>query len=242
MDIRLALMCGTDIPIVECGIILHQPTIKEIAWIGEDTFFTGAQTLNINKNIFDLDNFHLQKITNFQIFMTLMAEKTLSDKKEAVIQVLKLIFPDMKVMFTPRTLVFQKEGQEPVIIDDSNFSFLQKVIKEVFCLNSQNTSQQGFNPADKKAKEIAEKLMRGRQRVAAQKGDQSASIFSQYVSTLTVGIKSMSIQDCLNLTMYQLFDLMDRYSLYTSWDIDVRSRLAGAKIDSEPENWMKNIH
>ena len=91
-------------------------------------------------------------------------------------------------------------------------------------------------------KEIAEKLMRGRQRVAAQKGDQSASIFSQYVSTLTVGIKSMSLQDCLNLTMYQLFDLMDRYSLYTSWDIDVRSRLAGAKIDSEPENWMKNIH
>ena len=93
MDIRLALMCGIDIPIVECGLILHQPTIKEIAWIGEDTFFTGAQTLNINKNIFDLDNFHLQKITNFQIFMTLMAEKTLSDKKEAVIQVLKLIFP-----------------------------------------------------------------------------------------------------------------------------------------------------
>ena len=97
MNNTMALMAGIDIPVPELQTAIHQPTIKEIAWIGEDTFFTGAQTLNINKNLFDLDNFHLQKITNFQIFMTLMAEKTLSDKKEAVIQVLKLIFPDMKV-------------------------------------------------------------------------------------------------------------------------------------------------
>jgi len=30
--------------------------------------------------------------------------------------------------------------------------------------------------------------------------------------------------------------------LYTNWDIDIRSRLAGAKPDSQPDNWMKNIH
>ena len=242
MDIRLALMSGIDIPIVECGLILHQPTIKEIAWIGEDTFFTGAQTLNINKNIFDLDNFHLQKITNFQIFMTLMAEKTLSDKKEAVIQVLKLIFPDMKVMFTPRTLVFQKEGQEMITIDENNFSYIQEIVKEIFCLRSSLTQSGSFNPADQKAKEIADKIARGRQRVAAQNGETNSSMFVQYISILTVGLQSMSLQDCCNLTMYQMLDLVERYSLYTNWDIDIRARLAGASPDEKPDNWMKNIH
>jgi hypothetical protein len=36
------------------------------------------------------------------------------------------------------------------------------VIKEIFCLNSNQTAQQTFNPANKKAKEIADKIMRGR--------------------------------------------------------------------------------
>ena len=129
------------------------------------------------------------------------------------------------------------------MVEENNFEDLQEIIKEVFCLKSNGPmGQQNFNPADAKAKEIAEKLMRGRQRVAAEKGDTHSGIFSQYLSTLTVGLHSMSLQDCMELTMYQLFDLVERYSLYVSWDIDIRSRLAGAKPDSKPDNWMKNIH
>jgi hypothetical protein len=52
----------------------------------------------------------------------------------------------------------------------------------------------------------------------------------------------MSLEDCLNLTMYQMFDLVERYMLWTNWDLDVKSRLAGGKPDSKPDNWMKNIH
>lgn len=74
--------------------------------------------------------------------------------------------------------------------------------------------------------------MRGRQRVAAQKGgDAITSMFSQYISVLTVGLESMSIFDMMNLTMYQLYDLIERYMLYINWDIDIRSRLAGANPD-----------
>ena len=171
-----------------------------------------------------------------------MAEKTLSDKKEAVIQVLKLIFPDMKVMFTPRTLVFQKEGQEMITVDENNFSYIQEIVKEIFCLRSSLTQSGSFNPADQKAKEIADKIARGRQRVAAQNGETNSSMFVQYISILTVGLQSMSLQDCCNLTMYQMLDLVERYSLYTNWDIDIRARLAGASIEDKPDNWMKNIH
>ena len=92
--------------------------------------------------------------------------------------------------------------------------------------------QTSLNPADAKAREIAEKLMRGRQRVAAQKGETNTSIFSQYLSIITVGLHSMSLQDATELTMFQLYDLVERYMLYINWDMDIRSRLAGAKPDS----------
>jgi hypothetical protein len=86
--------------------------------------------------------------------------------------------------------------------------------------------------------------MKARQRVAAQKAAEQgeSSVFAQYVSTLTVGLGSMSLQDCINLTMYQMYDLVERYSLYINWDIDLKSRLAGAKPDKPVDNWMKQIH
>ena len=112
----------------------------------------------------------------------------------------------------------------------------------VFCSKNGPMDQQAFNPANDKAKEIAQKLMRGRERIAAERGDTNTSIFSQYLSILTIGINSMSIQDLMDLTMFQLYDLIERYSLYVNWDIDIRSRLAGGKPDKSPDNWMKNLH
>jgi len=52
----------------------------------------------------------------------------------------------------------------------------------------------------------------------------------------------MSLDDLLDLTLYQLFDLVERYTLWFDWDIDLRQRLAGAKPKKEAENWMKSIH
>lgn len=241
MDIRLALMCGTDIPVPECQLIIHQPRIKEIALIGEADFFSGIQCLCLNKTMFVQDESLLETTNNFQIFMTVMSEKEAIDKKVAVQQVCTLLFPNMKVTFTPRSMIFMGDGRT-VTLDENNFEHLQAAISSICCLKTGPMDQQSFNPANEQAKKIAEKLMRGRQRVAAQKGDSQTSLFSQYLSTVTVGINSMSLQDAMDLTMFQLYDLVERYMLYLNWDMDIRSRLAGAKPDSQPENWMKNIH
>jgi hypothetical protein len=84
-------------------------------------------------------------------------------------------------------------GEQPIMIDETNFEFLQEALNDICCLKTGPMDQQAFNPADAKAREIAEKLMRGRQRVAAQKGQTNISIFSQYLSTITVGLGSMSL-------------------------------------------------
>ena len=243
MDIRLALMTGIDIPVPELQTAVHQPTIKEISYIGEQEFFIGLQTLSINKNMINAQgNSLLENTTNFQIFMTVIGEKEMADKKKCVKDVLKLLFPDYSIMFSPQSLIFKDRDNNNLIVDESNFEQLQEVIRDVFCLRSGPMDQTAFNPADAKAKEIADKLMRGRKRVAEQKGGANTSVFSQYLSILTVGLHSMSMEDLINCTMYQLYDLMERYQLYMNWDLDVRTRLAGGKPESQPDNWMKNLH
>lgn len=241
MDIRLALMCGTDIPVPELQIAIHQPTIKEISYIGEQEFFIGLQTLMINKNLLPQGNSVLENTTNFQIFMTIMKEQETKDKKEAVINLFQLIFPNIQVIFTPMSIILNKEGTQ-ILIDENSFEILQETIKQVFCVNSGPMDQATFNPADEKAREIAEKLMRGRQRVAEQKGETNGSAFGRYLSILTIGLNAMPLSEAMNLTMYQMYDLVERYTLYLNWDLDIRTRLAGGKPDSKPDDWMKNIH
>ena len=222
MDIRLALSTGIDIPVPECQIILHQPKIREISYMGEDEFFIGVQTLCISKNMVIEDKTVLDQVSNFQVFMTVMNDKTTADKKESVESIFQLMGLG-KIMVTPRSLVLtDKDGTH--MVDEANFDALQNAVKSIVCANN--------GPME---------LMRGRQRVAAQKGNLTASAFSRYLSILSIALKRLPTE-LEELTMFQLYDLMERYVLYVNWDLDIRTRLAGGKPDSHPDDWMKNIH
>lgn len=232
-------MAGIDIPIPELQTAIHQPTIKEISMIGEQDFFLGAQVLNLSKAMYVQDEKLLSETTNFQIFMTIMLSKDAGHSKECVIKVLSLLFPNSTVMFTPRSLLLNFGGQT-ANIDEDNFESLQTMWKQIFCL--QETGNDAFNPANEEAKRIAEKIMRGRQRVAQlREKEGGSSTLTQYLSMLTIGLQ-VHLHDLLQLTMFQLYDLVERYMLHTNWDLYVKQRLAGAEGVQEPENWMKPIH
>ena len=131
-DARLAMMCGSDIPIPSCQLIVHQPKLEEIALIGEKIFFSGAQTLCLHKTMFIEDKNLLLTTTNFQIFMMIMSEKQAQEKKEAVRQVFTLLFPDYKIYFSPKSLIFQyKEEQEQILIDEENFDLFQNLFHQL---------------------------------------------------------------------------------------------------------------
>lgn len=243
IDCGLALICGTDIPLENAPLIVHQPMLKEISLVGEKTYFNGAQTLCVQKSMINQGESVLSNLTNFQVFMMIMTEKDpdAQEKKRAVQQIAPLLFPSYKLMITPQSIILMGPDNTSVILDDTNFEELQQVINQVCCFTGAHTDQQNFNPGNAKAKEIADKLMRGRQRVAAQQENNGGSSFSQYISTLTVGLQ-MDIDKVSSFTLYQLYDIMERYGLYLNWDLDVRTRLAGGKPDSQPDNWMKKIH
>lgn len=244
---KLQLMAGTDIAIPELQTSIHQPRIKEIAYLGELEYFSVLSTFCFNKELLMAQNpqgaSHLAPMSNFQIFMTMINE-TKAVQKENVLSVFTLLFPGYTASFLPRSIVFiNPQTAHNFMLDDVTFDIFQPIIKEIGGYNNNTKNQElNYNPASDKAAAIAAKLMKGRARVAEIKGEGQGGTLSKYVSILTVALHSMSLQDCLDLTIYQLYDLIERYGLYMSWDLDIRSRLAGGKPDSKPDDWMKNIH
>ena len=236
-DIDLALFTGVDIPVPECGIIVHQPTIKEISMIGEKQFLTGAQMLCIDKDSLKQDGKDLSNTSNFQVFMTIISTEEMKETKAAIIEAMSLIVPNSKITFTPRSLLLNYNGTN-IIIDEGNFEYFQDILRQVFCLKKK---EEEFNPANAAAARIAEKIKKGRQKVARLKGDDVGSIYARYISALAIGLH-LPLDSLINYTIYQIQDLLERFSLWTSWDIDIRSRLAGADAKGKPEDWMRNIH
>lgn len=244
----LTLISGIDVPIPEIGVNIHQPTIREIAYIGEKSFYEAAQTIIIQKedfingleNITQEDKTALSQMSNFEIFLKLIEANPLSSTK--VQMLLSLLFPDFNSSIEERFifLVNPKE-QKNILINDNNFEILQEVITTILCLQSGNTKEE-FNPQGDRAREIAEKIKRGRERAARLKGEkrQQSNFLSKYISGLGIGTNTLNIHNVLDLTLYQLLNQLERYGLYTQYNISIQAKMAGAK-DVEDVDWLKDI-
>ena len=248
---KLQLMTGVDIPIPELTATIHQPTIREISYLGEIAYFLVIQTICFNRATLlaanAQDKSSLEKLSNFQIFMTLIRDPRLENRTQRIddiLSVLTILFPQYTCQLLPASLYFVNTNtKENFVLDDNNFDAFRNVLSEIGAMNNSAGGQNSiFNPRNERAARIAAKMMDNRSRVAKQKGYSADGTLARYVSILTIGLSSMSLNDCLNLTVYQIYDLIERYGLYTGWDLDIRSRLAGGKPDNKPDDWMKDIH
>lgn len=245
-DMQLALMAGIDIPIVELQLTIHPPTVKDIAFMGEQEFFRAAQYLCVDKEVLIQDENVLQGLNNFQVLLKVLEQSKDKSAKAALNTLLLLLFPNYRTVIMPKSIIITQlnTGAEPVIIDENNFELLQAVAKEVLCMSSLFQGKNiVYKPANATAKRIADKLMRSRKKIAEQKAlkDQSESVLTRYLSVLTIGA-GISPQKCTDLNLFQLFDLMERYTSYVEWDTDLRVRLAGGKPEKQVESWMRNLY
>lgn len=239
----LLLLSGIDIPFQQAQISIHQPTIKEISFIGEEAFFIGCELLNFSKDILATeDKTNLEDRTNFEVFMSIMKDKSLTAQKGKVsaLMVLTLMFPGYEIHMQKDCISLVKED-DVHNINNQNFEDFKKIVVAMFCLKERSTDPE-YNPAGKRAKELAEKMKKGRQKAAAAKGDsQKVSLLSRYVSILSVG-ENKGFDTLLDYTVYQLFDEFNRFELKQKYDIYVQAKMAGAKDLEEVDNWMKDIH
>ena len=46
---QLTLLSGVDLPIPELKVNIHQPTLREIAYIGERSFYQAVKLIHLDK-------------------------------------------------------------------------------------------------------------------------------------------------------------------------------------------------
>ena len=159
----------------------------------------------------------------------------------ALENIFMLIFPNYQIMYMPNMLLFNKmhedgtKQQGKITMD--NYEQFKKLIQQMFCLS--NLKGQDYNPANKLAEQIANKL-RQRHKKLQKKTDgqpKSISILSRYISILTIG-NHHTIPELMQYTVYQLFDQFRRFEKKQAYDAWFSAKLAGAENLDDVDNWL----
>lgn len=245
-SLSLSLQTGApDIIIQNSDLILHQPTVREISYIGEYNFFTGCELFKFSKkSLTEQDKERLENLTDFDIIMSIINDTSDEGSRSSTqdaISVLSLLFPSCNINFEKDKILIQDEnGERNFVINNNNFELFKKCLIEMFCLKT--AMHEEYNPAGALSKKIADKIKRGKNKVAAEKKpeEQKFSILGRYISILAVGEKKdkNSLQ---NYTIYQLYDEFHRFQLKEKSDIVTKARLAGQTKINDPEDWMKEL-
>ena len=240
---ELLLLSGNDLPFPEGQLVIHQPRLKEIAYITEQRFWPGCELLKFNKEILtDQDKVDLSNISNFNIIMTMIQEKTLEAQQARlnVMSILALIFPTSEIQLDKKAIYIRdRQSNETKEINENNFESFKQILISMFCLTNKDNKQ--YNPSGELARKIANKLKRGREQKAKLAPETKIAILSRYVSILAVGQKK-DINEIMNYTVYQLMDEFNRFELKLHYDSWMQFKIAGATGLEDPEDWLKDIH
>lgn len=239
MDNELLLLSGNDIPFYAAKLNIRQPKLKDIALIGESSFFTACHLLNFSKDLLsEEDKINLSDISDFDILMSIINEKQAASARISVLMLLTLLFPNYSIDFSLERGIVLTENENEYVLNRENYSEFKEILVKMFKLSKMKGDD--YNPVNSRAAEIAEKLRKGREKAAEAKGEKTGSIFSRYVSILSIGLK-INVSDLLEYTIYQIHDTFDRFNAYQNFDINLRARMAGATDLDEVPNWMGDI-
>lgn len=239
----LTLIAGVDIPFPQAKLIIHQPTIKEIAYIGEDVFFSSYDLLNFSKEKLELKgDFDLEKANDFDILMMIIKEKVDDERRQQIKSTLLLLFPQCQINFLPTSIMLSKD-KERFLIDRDNFHIFKDIINQIFCMKNFLGSGSKYNPGGPQARALVQKFKKRQKKLAElrNKGKQKKiQILSRYISILSVGEKR-DMNSFLNYTVFQLMDEFTRFRLRQDFEMYVKCKLAGAQDVKEVKNWMSEL-
>lgn len=240
---ELLLLSGNDLPFIGAGLTIHQPRLREIAYITEQKFWPGCQLLKFDKEILeDQDKIDLSNRSNFNIIMTMIQEKSFQSREARlnVFSILALLFPTSEISLGRQAIQIKNQQTGEVgEINEDNFEAFKQILISMFCLTGKQNKE--YNPSGDLARKIANQLKRGREKKAKLAPETKVTVLSRYISILAVG-ESKDINDLMNYTVYQLMDEFNRFQLKLHYDAWERYRIAGATGMDDPEDWLKDIH
>ena len=240
-------LANRDIAIPQCNIIITQPTVKEVLTFGEEKFLNCVQLLGHLDKVLqpiqqELANVNMPEVS--PLALLLVAYKEEKPVRMQVDDFFELVCIGYKVIITDNSIDFEKDNKKVGMLTPFNYNFFSAALLDLF--EPAAMKKDNYNPKSDKAKEIAEKLQKGKEKKVQLQGksDVSQSIFGTYASILSIGMQ-MDINILMQYTPFQMFDAFDRFTLKEAEDyyklLSSSGFLDTSKID-QPEPWLKNLY
>lgn len=246
-------LSGQPVLVKECSLVLTQPTIKQIAMVGEDEFLQGVQIFANYKAYAELvrasqgEGIDLSSYSDFQLLMAILNQE--KEIKANVGIFFQLVCPNYNVKFLDHMIAFSVKDDENsstvAAINPFTLERFAEVVKNLFLMKNEN--EVDYNPGNDKAKAIKEKILEGRRKVSAQKQikeGKNTSLFGSYASIVSIGM-SIDINTIYNYTPFQIYDTILRYYAKVSWDfyqkVSTTPLMDTSKMET-PEEWGRNFY
>ena len=246
----LTLMAGAPIVVSEYSTTIRQPKISDIAIIGEQKFFRILSIFQLEKKFFlesaiknkspqeiiQITNFFYDKTIEEIIFLILNNDIELQD---LINNLFTIIFYNSKeILYLENEIIILFESGHKTIINLDNFYIIKDIINQIFSFNE---GSEKYNPAAGAAEIIFKKLQERNRKIQQMKSEsqnESKNVLANYLLILSIGSNNFSMNDLLNMTLYQLFAVMKKYSLYEQYQMQIKAMVAGAS-DIELIDWME---
>ena len=231
-----------EIPCVELGLTIHNPSIEEISMIGETSFFKGLRVLTFSKEDLSGLSEELQDATDFSLLMFVLNTQEYAHFRKDVEKVFQIIFPNCQILIkTDSILISDVEKKSMTFLREGNFGEFVEIIKVVFDLKNQKDE---FNPANKATERLIEQIKRGREKIKREKeafeDKKDENVLANLVSIMSIGM-GIDINVLKKYTVIQLLNSFERYQLKLASDRYFMARVQGAEGLDEPEDWYKSL-
>ena len=230
-----------DIPFMEGECILHNPSIEEIALIGEKEYHAAVELIvSVPKNIIEQGKVDSEDISDFDIILMIVNDTNYREYRTDILLLFSLLFVNCQFKIDKDNIKIIEENGLEHFINRENFESFQNLIVQMFKTDEEQKAI--YRPADGLAKKIADKIKRGQEKREQKKGKDpekaNISIFKKYATILSVG-EQKDINMLYQCTVKQLKEEFDMYQKKVAFDRYVEARMAGATDIETPDNWME---
>ena len=254
-----AYFSGGPIVIKQCNIVVEQPKVKDVMIFGENTFFTILEMLSDIDKFFEKikdENPDFANINSYQLLMEFLQHPESMELRSDILSFLSLICPmydNIKIeKNTIRFLMYDEDQKKDMVrgmINPMNQEEFGRTLQELFSAKNAVVDDRfdyNINKNNPKAVALEKKLRQAREKVERLKHKQRENKGSP--SVLSVGL-GQNLEDFLNLTLFQLFNLFHRWVLKRQSDIYEQGVTLNPWVskedideDNAPRDWTEDFY
>lgn len=265
MDL-LSKLAGTKIYLPTLGTIASQPTIREIAMLGEQTFFDALAIFSastpevykaqILKSIPEEEKAKVEAELNYSIQsgLDVFSKYCLARREQLSVEsYLYLILADLRtvkwVKLSPTKITIQLifalgEEKKVITLNEAIFDELQDFVKESTSYQTQEDAEKALKPAGKLAQAIADKMAAAalrREKIYGKKKSQEGESSIGTMCSILATSDGIPITEVLKLTFLQVLIQLNRTQLFQQYRTQMTlSAFAGIDAD-DIINWQSSL-